>query len=607
MRPLLLALLAVLPSFAWSATASDFLFRTYVSPDTAIHDLPYRLLVPAGYNASTKYPLIIFLHGQGERGTDNTAQMNNNANGALALVSTANQAAYPCFMICPQGHIDYGWNATNEAQIVAVIDQLLATYNIDRDRVYITGLSMGGAGTWDIIQRYPYRFAAAVPQSGWGAGNYARLAALPIWAFHAANDGTVGVGGTDNAVSGVRSAGGRVVYTRYDTGGHGIWPVAYATPALLPWMMAQRRNHTVAGTPILTITTPASDLVADAAATMNLAGSSAFPSGSAITNVQWTTNLTNFTTASGTTTWSANSLAVANGTTLYSALATGPSWSASYGGVTTVSDCVRVVRGSTDVTAPTISITAPTGAGLTVSGTLVTISGTTADSGGINQVSWSNNRGGQGVAIGTTAWSINDITLLSGANVITITVRDNANRTTTTTITITSTTGSTDVTPPTISVTAPTGAGLTVSGTAVNVSGTAADSSGINQVTWSNNRGGSGTASGTTAWSIAGIALLNGANVITVTARDGANLTTATSITVTSTAGSTDVTPPTISVTTPTGAGLTVSGTSVNVSGTAADSSGINQVTWSNNRGGSGTATGTTAWSITGIALLNGA
>lgn len=441
MRPLLLALLALIPSLAWSAVASDFLFKTYDSPDNTLHDLPYRLLVPAGYTSSTSYPLIIFLHGQGERGTNNTSQMNNNANGALALVSTANQAAHPCFMICPQAHIDYGWNATNEAQIIAVIDQLLATYNIDRDRVYVTGLSMGGAGTWDIIQRYPHRFACAVPQSGWGAGNYARLVTLPIWAFHAVNDGIVGVAGTDDAVRNTRAAGGRAIYTRYNTGDHGIWPVAYQTPALLPWMMAQRRNRTVTGTPILTITTPASDLVADAGATINLAGSSAFPSGSVIARVQWTTNLTGFTNASGTTAWNANSLAVANGTTLYSVLATGPSWSTSYGGVTTVSDCVRVVRGSADVTAPTITVTAPTGVGLTLSGTLVTINGTAADGSGINQVSWSNNRGGQGVAIGTTTWSINDIALLSGANVITITARDGANRTVTTTVTVTSTSG----------------------------------------------------------------------------------------------------------------------------------------------------------------------
>lgn len=443
MRTFLLVLLLAAPHLGWSATASDFLYRTLAAGNGATHALPYRLLVPAGYSASGSYPLIIFLHGIGEEGTDNILQMNNNANGALALVSTANQAAYPCFMICPQANPALGWSAENEGQIITVIDQLLATYAIDRDRVYITGLSLGGAGTWDIIQRYPYRFAAAVPQSGWGAGNYARLVTLPLWAFHAANDGTVGVGGTDDAVKGVRAAGGQAIYTRYATGGHGIWPVAYQTPALLPWMMAQHRNLPVAGTPILRITDPAGALVADAAATMTLAGTTAFPSGT-ITQVQWTTDFTTFTTATGTTAWSAGSVAVPSGTTLFTALATGPSWSTSYGGVTTVSDGVRVVRGTSDVTPPTITITAPTTSGaLTVSGTLVTVGGTAADAGGINQVGWSNNRGGQGVAIGTTAWTINDITLLNGANVITITARDAANRLTTTTITVTSTSGGT--------------------------------------------------------------------------------------------------------------------------------------------------------------------
>lgn len=441
MRPLLTALLVLLPFSAWSATASDFLFRTYDSPDASIHDLPYRLLVPPGYTNAIKYPLIVFLHGSGEKGTNNTSQLDHNANGALALVSSANQATYPCFMLCPQAHPDYNWNDKNQAQIIAVIDRLLADYPIDRDRVYITGLSMGGGGTLDTVRRYPHRFACAVPQSGWDVGNHTRLATVPIWAFHAADDGSTNVGGTDSAVSGVRSAGGRVIYTRYNSGGHNIWPTAYATPGLLPWMMAQRRNQAVAGTPILTITNPAGDAVADAGATLNLSGTSAFPVGSTISKVEWSTNLSSFTTASGTTSWSVSGLSVVNGTTLFSVLATGPSWAASLGGVTTVNDSVRVVRGSSDVTAPTIAITAPTGSP-TVSGTLVTVSGTAADGSGINLITWTNNRGGQGSAIGTTTWSITDLVLQSGANVITVTARDGANRTSATSITITSTAGS---------------------------------------------------------------------------------------------------------------------------------------------------------------------
>lgn len=437
MRPLLTALLVLMSFSAWGATASDFLFRTYDSPDASIHDLPYRLLIPPGYTNATRYPLIIFLHGSGEKGTNNTSQLDYNANGALALVSSANQAAYPCFMICPQAHPDYNWNDKNQAQIIAVIDRLFDDYPIDRDRVYITGLSMGGGGALDTVRRYPHRFACAVPQSGWDVGNYARLATVPIWAFHAANDGDAVVGGTDSLVSGVRSVGGRVIYTRYDTGGHGIWPTAYASPALLPWMMAQRRNQAVTGTPILTITNPADDAIADAGATLNLSGTCAFPVGATLSKVEWTINLSAFTTASGTTSWSASGLTVATGTTRFSVLATGPN-GAPNNGVTTVNDSVRVVRGSSDVTAPTITITSPTGSP-SVSGSLITLNGTAADGSGIHQITWSNNRGGEGIAIGTTSWSITDVALQHGANIIHVTARDNANRTTTTTITITST------------------------------------------------------------------------------------------------------------------------------------------------------------------------
>jgi poly(3-hydroxybutyrate) depolymerase len=444
-RAPILILLALLPGLAWSAVTypsdASFSSGTVTKTGSEPYNLPYRLFVPTGYSAASSYPLIVFMHGIGELGTNNTAQMGNHANGATALVSAENQAVHPCFMILPQAHD--GWDAATFGQIVRLIGQLESTYSIDPDRIYATGLSLGGAGTWSFITQYPALFAAAVPQSGWGAGNYDRIVSLPVWNFHAANDGTVNVSGSDDAVRNLRAAGGRVIYTRYDTGGHGIWPVAYQTPALLPWMMAQRRNQPVAGTPILTIATPAADAVANAGATITLTGSSAFPSGSTITQVRWTSDLTTFTTASGTTAWSASSLAVPTGATLFSVLATGPSWSTGYGGLTTVSDRVRVVRGSSDVTAPAIAITAPTASGSAAVGTdTATVGGTASDTGGIQQVTWVNDRGGQGTAQGTTSWSIAAITLAHGANVITVTARDGANLTRSATITITTTGGS---------------------------------------------------------------------------------------------------------------------------------------------------------------------
>jgi hypothetical protein len=160
-----------------------------------------------------------------------------------------------------------------------------------------------------------------------------------------------------------------------------------------------------------------------------------------------------------------------------------------------------------------------------------------------------------------------------------------------------------DVTKPTISITSPTsGSTYLTNVSSINLGGTASDNVGVTQVTWSNNRGGNGTASGTTSWSITGIALQSGTNLITVVAYDAAGNTNKAALTVTN-----DTTPPTVNITSPTsGSTYLTNVSSINLGGTASDSVGVTQVTWSNNRGGNGTASGTTAWSITGIALQGG-
>ncbi len=244
---LILFAIALLPTYASAAAATDFLSATLSKAGTEPGDLPYRYLIPAGYDAAKSYPLIVFLHGSGERGNDNVAQLNNRASGALQLVSAENQAAYPCFMLAPQasagaGDGDDGWNLDSLGQVMRVIEKMQKQYSIDRNRIYVTGVSMGGAATWAIVVQYPTVFAAAVPMSGWGAGSYARIVGLPLWAFHAVDDDQVPVILTDKAVDAVRALGGKVLYTRYASGGHGIWPTAYATPELLPWLMAQRRS-----------------------------------------------------------------------------------------------------------------------------------------------------------------------------------------------------------------------------------------------------------------------------------------------------------------------------------------------------------------------------
>ena len=165
---------------------------------------------------------------------------------------------------------------------------------------------------------------------------------------------------------------------------------------------------------------------------------------------------------------------------------------------------------------------------------------------------------------------------------------------------------SSDTTPPAVSITSPTSSPTyATSSGSLGIGGSASDNVAVTQVTWANNRGGSGTATGTSTWSVAGIALQSGSNVITVTARDAAGNTGTETLTVTYTPP--DTTPPAVSITSPTSSPTyATSSSSLGIGGSASDNVAVTQVTWANNRGGSGTATGTSSWSVTGITLQSG-
>ena len=260
-----------------------------------------------------------------------------------------------------------------------------------------------------------------------------------------------------------------------------------------------------------------------------------------------------------------------------------------------------------DTTNPAVTITTPTSnATHSTSATPLSLGGTASDNVAVTQVTWVNDRGGSGTASGTTAWSVSGIALQTGQNVLTVTARDAAGNTATDQLTVTYTPPA-DGTPPTVTITAPTTNpthGVTT--TPLSIGGTASDNMAVTQVTWANDRGGSGTASGTTAWSVSGIVLASGANVLTVTARDATGNTNTDQLTVTYTPA--DTTNPAVTITTPTTNpthGVTT--TPLSIGGTASDNMAVTQVTWANDRGGSGTASGTTAWSVSGIVLASGA
>ena len=255
-----------------------------------------------------------------------------------------------------------------------------------------------------------------------------------------------------------------------------------------------------------------------------------------------------------------------------------------------------------------VTILTPTSASThSVAATPLAIGGSAADDVAVTQVTWANDRGGSGTATGTTNWSVSSIVLQSGQNVLTVTARDAAGNTSTDQLTVTYTPPP-DTTNPGVTITAPTSnATHSTSATPLSLGGTASDNVGVTQVTWVNDRGGSGTASGTTAWSVSGIALQTGQNVLTVTARDAAGNTATDQLTVSYTPPA-DGTPPTVTITAPTSnATHTATATPMSLGGTASDNVGVTQVTWVNDRGGSGTASGTTAWSVSGIVLASGA
>ncbi len=196
--------------------------------------MPYRWYAPPA--ATAPLPLVVFLHGAGERGDDNRAQLRH---GVADFVGEARQGAHPCFVVAPQCPRGKWWDGD---ALVALVEHLAARPGVDRDRIYLTGLSMGGFATWDLLGRRPDLFAAAVPICGGGRPERAAaMVPVPVWAFHGDADRTVPVGKTREMAAAVQAAGGEVKVTEYPSVGHDSWTRTYADPAVHDWLFAQRR------------------------------------------------------------------------------------------------------------------------------------------------------------------------------------------------------------------------------------------------------------------------------------------------------------------------------------------------------------------------------
>lgn len=229
--------------------------REYVSEDG--DTLLYRMMVPEEMVEGETYPLVLFLHGAGERGNDNTAQLEW---GVHAFANPEFREWNPSIVIAPQvpegsywGNLNWrddGTELKSEPSIPLelarqLVLQTTEKYPVDKNRLYITGLSMGGFGTWDMITRHPDLFAAAMPICGGGDPTKAHLLVdLPIWNFHGAKDAVVPPQLSRDMIQAIRIAGGSPGYTEYPDTDHFSWIPAYADAHVLEWLFNQRKVPT---------------------------------------------------------------------------------------------------------------------------------------------------------------------------------------------------------------------------------------------------------------------------------------------------------------------------------------------------------------------------
>ena len=253
----------VAPAVAPVATPSpavdpEDVFEPRVFKNASGATIPYRLLKPLDFDASDnqkKYPLVLFLHGAGERGVDNSLQF---FHGGPVMASMEFRRRYLAFVVVPQcpaekRWVEVPWEGESHTMLPEPSESLALTYEllaslrqefpIDADRIYGVGLSMGAFGVWDILQRNPELLAAAAPICGGGDPAYApRFKSTPVWAFHGDADTTVKVNRSREMVKALTAAGGRLIYTEYEGVGHDSWTATFENRLMWDWLFAQRRD-----------------------------------------------------------------------------------------------------------------------------------------------------------------------------------------------------------------------------------------------------------------------------------------------------------------------------------------------------------------------------
>lgn len=255
-----LAAISIVPLMilATSLTAGQpmetgFLNRSVTAAGEEHH---YQVYVPRDYTRDKPWPVILFLHGAGERGTDGLLQTEIGLGAALRRFPDR----YPAIVVFPQAPPDSQWVGSSAELAMSTLAATLKEFNVDPDRVYLTGLSMGGHGCWNLAYLYSERFAALVPICGWVAPSAKRpevilavadgppydelartLQSLPIWIFHGADDPVVPVEESRRMAEALQAIGAAVTYSELPGVGHGSWDAAYQSVELPIWLFQQRR------------------------------------------------------------------------------------------------------------------------------------------------------------------------------------------------------------------------------------------------------------------------------------------------------------------------------------------------------------------------------
>jgi len=210
-------------------------FAKTITKDLTVN---YLLYLPKAYGEKEqKWPLMMFLHGAGERGSDlNKVKVH----GPPKIVEAGKDM--PFIIVSPQCPKDDWWTEKNE-ELIHLLDEIAERYDVDAERVYLTGLSMGGYGTWTLASKYPERFAAIMPICGGGKRFFGwRLKNVPVWAFHGAKDSVVSLSESEEMVKAVKRGGGDAKLTVYPEANHDSWTKTYDNPEVYEWLLGHRKG-----------------------------------------------------------------------------------------------------------------------------------------------------------------------------------------------------------------------------------------------------------------------------------------------------------------------------------------------------------------------------